>query len=500
MVTNNNRVLVLGTGATIALTNKSDLSWSGFLLRMSKYALENAYCTSAQKSTLDDFQNSLSSSKSTANLTNVAKVIARIFKVSKNEGLYEVFLNETIAKLSLDHSSAESKYFLETIARHNCPILTTNYDDLIERGLGIRSLTLDNISCAAEALRSGEQCVIHLHGLYSHPESIILTDSDYSALLKNKSWKKFTNILTNRPLLFIGFGSSMFDSAFRRFRRAVYSDTPKTISYWNWILGQDEQRNLDSQIKAATKLGEKLPKINIYAPGPNKTKSICDYLNSQLEGQIVEAPRRVPIVSEFMTSIGHEIGFVSTGEVKLITNKGLWVRNNIKRLTERKIQENGSADIKIILCAPSYANFQSYLESDVDNPKLEFKKFVDEIVDSASEIILCKTKYKNVANIEVRLSENYHLLRIALFGENAYVTKLSKESSMLLRRSFVSGLGGDRYENEMLVFFDKYFKLLWDSCIEFDFNKLTSEGILHGSSSVDKIFYKMRSHSRRVAP
>src|ERR1043165_2765898 len=251
--------IVLGAGASIALTEDVTLSWPGFLVSMIDHALTNGLCTPAQQKILEGHKQSLSSGKNKLSLSIVADDISRVYRADRNVRLYEGFLNERVANLKLKYSSTEARHFLETIARLNCPILTTNYDDIFERGLGIRSLTLDNVSCAAQVLRQKEQCVIHLHGIYSNPNSIVLTERDYKKLITNESWRSFVDILKNKILIFVGFGSSMFDSAFKVFRQQAFSDGPKIISHWHWLLSGNDRAALDKAIRAAGRAGERLP-------------------------------------------------------------------------------------------------------------------------------------------------------------------------------------------------------------------------------------------------
>jgi hypothetical protein len=495
--------VVLGAGASIALTNKPDLSWPGFLLSMIGHALQNGYCTANKKNQLERYKQHLKLSIGTVGpvrgaitLATIADEVDKVYRQRKNERLFEGFLNDVIATLKFDHSSDESKFFLETIARFNCPILTTNYDDMVERGLGIRSLTLHNIACAADVLRNDEQCVIHLHGIYTDPNSIVLTARDYSKLVKDENWEHMVGFLKDRVLIFVGFGSSMFDSAFRIFRQKAFSTGPRTIPYWHWILAEPEFRALEKQIETAQRAGERLPNIVTFkrSAGRSLSYDLCSFLSENIDRPINSAPRRVPIVSHFTTSAGHEIGFTQAADIKLIANKGTWIRKNLARLIEKKIASSGSADVRIILCAPSYANFKAYLEADLDVLKMDYKSFIDEIMDCVSEIAKTKAKHAS-AKIEVRFSESYHLLRIALFGENAYVTRLSKESSMLLRRNVVRDRGDDNYENEMLAFFNKYFDLLWSAGLKIDLSDLLATGSVRTVRQLDRVYYKMRDRS-----
>ncbi|MEH7532635.1 SIR2 family protein, partial [Priestia megaterium] len=88
-------------------------------------------------------------------------------------------------------------------------IVTTNYDDLFERAYGKSKLSVilenSHIPLANTPVK-----LYKIHGDMSHPESIVLTTSDYNDFFsfshKNDSiWNKVTSLADETSFLFLGY-------------------------------------------------------------------------------------------------------------------------------------------------------------------------------------------------------------------------------------------------------------------------------------------------------
>lgn len=87
-------------------------------------------------------------------------------------------------------------------------IVTTNYDTLLSKvdNLGNREkFTHVQYNEALNAMERGKDVVLHLHGIYEKPESIILSQSDYDELNNDLGYKSFVQkLISDYHLLFIG--------------------------------------------------------------------------------------------------------------------------------------------------------------------------------------------------------------------------------------------------------------------------------------------------------
>jgi SIR2-like domain len=99
------------------------------------------------------------------------------------------------------------------ICKLNRIVLTTNYDLLLEEASDYETLYWKETMEVRRATNINEdrRAVIHLHGVATIPDSIILSSWQYQRLIDNEAVKFWQNVLLSRQLLFIGCGSGLQD-------------------------------------------------------------------------------------------------------------------------------------------------------------------------------------------------------------------------------------------------------------------------------------------------
>jgi hypothetical protein len=116
---------------------------------------------------------------------------------------YKGFLNDIFEDVEITSTS------LATAIRALNPrvVLTTNYDNLLQRlevTLSKQAVTWEAPSRIRSVLRAGSG-VIHLHGAYHLPRSVIMSDADYTRLVKDDDATMIARaIFQSGVLLFIG--------------------------------------------------------------------------------------------------------------------------------------------------------------------------------------------------------------------------------------------------------------------------------------------------------
>lgn len=119
----------------------------------------------------------------------------------------------------------------EALAQLRAPILTTNYDRLIERALSRASVSWANPSEMRTLIveRSGE--IGHLHGVFTDSEHVIFSDQDYRDLASTAAAQQVQNAaFTMNVFLFVGMGEGLadpnFDPMIKRLE-AGFPDSPQ---------------------------------------------------------------------------------------------------------------------------------------------------------------------------------------------------------------------------------------------------------------------------------
>lgn len=148
-----------------------------------------------------------------ADLFFIVDVLARDFS--------DGWVNETVAA-AVQHCKISSTPVLQALSKVSSKlILTTNYDSSIEVaaaavGLPVRTLTLAKFD---EALVADEASlrVLHLHGIASRPDTIVLTSSSYDAIRKDERAQMLVRDLCIRyRLLFLGHQLAPKEAHLRR--------------------------------------------------------------------------------------------------------------------------------------------------------------------------------------------------------------------------------------------------------------------------------------------
>jgi hypothetical protein len=94
---------------------------------------------------------------------------------------------------------------VDAIASLDCPVATTNYDDLLAKSLSLPVINWDDHDQVHQFLADKSDGVLHLHGYWRKPSTVILGSKSYRDAV-NDSRRTFLQQLTvlSRPTVFIG--------------------------------------------------------------------------------------------------------------------------------------------------------------------------------------------------------------------------------------------------------------------------------------------------------
>lgn len=142
----------------------------------------------------------------------------KIKECKKERGVDTDFIDDTLNELF--YSAAPNEYHDLIVSTDYKHIITTNYDNLLEKAaksLGYtkyltRSYSYTNIDALSMAIYSGETSIIHAHGKIADIklDEFVLTKDDYLAIMKhNPGFRLVINtIFLTNSVLFVGYGGS----------------------------------------------------------------------------------------------------------------------------------------------------------------------------------------------------------------------------------------------------------------------------------------------------
>lgn len=162
------------------------------------------------------------------------------------------WLNEIFENLEIN-----DKGLISNILDLCCPIiLTTNYDTLITSidNITKRQIYIHNENdLILKAIKDKQDLIVHLHGIYKKPESIILSGKDYDALNNNEGYKfLLKKLFSDYHFLFIGCSKDgVMDNDFSTIFNFIKEWFP-TSSNQHFILLHEKEIKAQNHIKLLT--------------------------------------------------------------------------------------------------------------------------------------------------------------------------------------------------------------------------------------------------------
>jgi SIR2-like domain len=154
-------------------------------------------------------------------------------------GEYSAWLQDTVGRLRV-----RDREVLEALRDLGIPLATTNYDDLIEEVTTLPAVTWRDGAAVQRVIRGDESGVLHLHGYWRQPESVVLGIRSYDAVLGDTHAQTVQSALAlMNSFLFIGYGAGLADpnfGALLRWMRRVFAGS-EYRHYRLWALRRNER-------------------------------------------------------------------------------------------------------------------------------------------------------------------------------------------------------------------------------------------------------------------
>jgi hypothetical protein len=160
-------------------------------------------------------------------------------------GEFRRWLHETVGALQLDPAGEEA---LEALTGLGVPVATTNYDGLLEAASGLDAVSWRDGARAQRVLRGKEPGIVHLHGYWRDPESVVLGVRSYGAVLGDEPTQAMLHALASmRSLVLVGFGAGLEDPNFGALRTWMASTWSGTEDRHFRLVRESERDAVDGQ-------------------------------------------------------------------------------------------------------------------------------------------------------------------------------------------------------------------------------------------------------------
>jgi hypothetical protein len=173
-------------------------------------------------------------------------------------GEYGRWLRESVGSLKVANPEV-----IQALAGLGAPIVTTNYDDLIEQVSGLPAVTWRQGAQVERVIRCDDPGVVHLHGHWQDPASVVLGIRSYEEVLGDEHAQGVQRALGMlESLLFVGFGAGLADPNFAALRSWLGRVLPGS-QYRHFRLGRD------GELAALYAAHDRAERIMVLGYGPD---------------------------------------------------------------------------------------------------------------------------------------------------------------------------------------------------------------------------------------
>jgi tetratricopeptide (TPR) repeat protein len=201
-------IAIIGAGVSIASTGGNALaSWSGLLKHGVDYCLEFGHPPPRP-----DWARRQHAALADGDLLDWLGVAEQVERRLRNNDQFYTWARKTVGSLRVT-----SRAVLEAIRDLDLVTVTTNYDDLIEQVTDRTPVTLLEWNRALRVLKKEGPGILHLHGHWENPDSMVLGVISYDRHITNPRTQAFQQALFfANSIVFIGCGAGLDDPNFRK--------------------------------------------------------------------------------------------------------------------------------------------------------------------------------------------------------------------------------------------------------------------------------------------
>jgi formylglycine-generating enzyme required for sulfatase activity len=236
-------IVVVGSGVSIQATGNAEAaSWKGLL----KSGIRR--CRELDLELDDDWERRAleqAGSKYRREFMALATQIAQIIGEGRS-GALGAWLADTVGKLEVKDGAV-----LESVHALGCRLITTNYDDLLRLGQpGLEPIDWLSEQEVFDWLHGKANGVLHLHGHWKKPASVVLGHESYARVSEDAHPKAVLRTLAmTHSLLFLGCGDGLSDPRFTAFREWLAEVNPNNSMPHFRLVADDDAAALQREHK-----------------------------------------------------------------------------------------------------------------------------------------------------------------------------------------------------------------------------------------------------------
>lgn len=239
-------LVVAGAGVAMQATDGEPCAgWVGLLEHGIEWCASRHFVSEDKANALRKRLKSRSVAQRLAVAEGVSKALG-----APHGGEYRRWLGESVGKLR-----PKQRAILDAIHDLRAPVATTNYDHLLTHGRGLPHVPWTDGPAAHEIFRGHKEAVLHFHGCYDHPDSVVLGVGSYEKVLASGGAQAIQRAsIAGKTLLFIGCGDGLSDPNFGALLQWSAETFGGSIYRHYCLCLEDERESLQKRLPPGVRL------------------------------------------------------------------------------------------------------------------------------------------------------------------------------------------------------------------------------------------------------
>ncbi|KAH9203143.1 SIR2-like domain-containing protein [Leptodontidium sp. 2 PMI_412] len=238
---NNRLAIITGAGVTLNVTADtsgkplSRITWTGLIRNGLDYLVSEGFVDTSNRRTQRAYK--ALEDPEVDGLLDAANIVS---SQMKQYGQFPTWLESVFGSLSQETRHPDLLDMLKALHERGATLLTTNYDDVLERHCRLQRVGRSNQDDISKFQRGDLDGIFHIHGSYHDAHEVVLDTTDYYEVKHSDGVQDvLKTFLQYKTILFVGCGSGLEDPNFDALLRWA-SERHKNIPHRHCLLIRDD--------------------------------------------------------------------------------------------------------------------------------------------------------------------------------------------------------------------------------------------------------------------
>ena len=234
-------VVVVGAGVTLHATSDPSgtplprLTWTGLIRDGLDYLVQEGLVETSSRSMWQAYD--LLNDNTPGSYLDAASYMTRHLR---QNGKFSTWLDSVFGNLDREVRYPAILEALRSLFQQGAMLLTTNYDDLLEKTCQSPYIGRSDRGELLRFKRGELKGILHLHGSHHYPNEIVMDGSDYDVITHSDEIQNILReLLEYKVLLFVGCGSGLDDPNFGTLLKWAF-DRQQNIPHRHCLLVRNE--------------------------------------------------------------------------------------------------------------------------------------------------------------------------------------------------------------------------------------------------------------------